>query len=55
MSSTRWIITKMKNKEPNQVTGANSRCAGHLDGWLCHSAVIANASALPAAVAQVCH
>jgi len=31
---------------------ANSRCAGQLDGCWNHNAVVAGASALPAAVAQ---
>jgi hypothetical protein len=39
-------------KEPNQITGANSRCAGLLDGCWNHNAMVAGASALPAAVAQ---
>jgi pyruvate carboxylase len=34
------------------ITRANSRCAGQLDGCGHHNAVIADASALPAAVAQ---
>jgi len=36
----------------NQITGANSRCAGQSDGCWSHNAVVAGASAMPAAVAQ---
>ena len=39
-------------RTPNQITGADSRCAGQLDGCWSHNAVVAAASALPAAVAQ---
>jgi hypothetical protein len=38
---------------PNQITGANSRRAGQLDGRRGHNVVVAVASALPAAVAQL--
>jgi len=37
---------------PNQITGANSRCAGQLDGCWSYNAVVAGAGTLPAAVAQ---
>ena len=36
----------------NQITGANSHCAGQSDGCSSRNAVVAGATALPAAVAQ---
>jgi hypothetical protein len=39
-------------ERPNQITGANSRCAGQSDGCWSYDVVVADASALPAAVAQ---
>jgi hypothetical protein len=41
-----------KMKSANQITGANSRCAGQWDVCSSPNAVVADASALPAAVAQ---
>jgi hypothetical protein len=38
-------------EESNQITGADSRFAGQLDGHWSHNAVVAGASAPPAAVA----
>jgi hypothetical protein len=46
--------TTLDRTRPNQITGANSRCAGQLAGYWSYNAVVASASALPAAVAQFC-
>ena len=47
------MATVMKTP-PNQITGANSRRAGQLDGCWSHNVEVAVASALPAAVVQFC-
>jgi hypothetical protein len=51
-NSSRHLFHLADDRWPNQITGANSRCAGQLESAWDHDAVVAGASVAPAAVAQ---